>query len=205
MAASLRFPRRLPARGRRLLLGILLFLWLWGPPANSRNITGATVIAIWWPFDPMFIFMHLQSIKESDNSDSGSEKPRKFPKTVEGGDSILKRQALSLADGAEMRSATRQQDAADGRLAPATRFVGAQIHIVAELKEAAFSVRTNVVGNRRSAQTDGLAQNLAERLAQALQLHAGQAAGAAAGADSGTEKTFIGIDVAHPGQQFLIE
>ena len=48
-------------------------------------------------------------------------------------------------------------------------------------------------------------QNLAEGQPEPLELGAGQAAGASAGPDTGVKEALVGVDVAHAGEQGLIE
>jgi len=128
---------------------------------------------------------------------SGREKQGKILKNVE--------QTLVLAARAVMGSAAGEQDAADGRAAAAAGLAGALIDAVLDLEEAAIAVGVDVVGDRGAAETDGVPENGAESPAKAFELGSGEAAGAPAGPDSSVEEALVGIDVAHAGEEGLVE
>jgi len=73
------------------------------------------------------------------------------------------------------------------------------------LEPAAFSLCVHVIGNRRSAQFDGMRQNPANGSVQPFGAHAAQAGGARQRMDPGGEETFIGVDVPYPGQEALVQ
>ena len=104
-----------------------------------------------------------------------------------------------------MGTPSGQENALDRLLAAAAGLAGAQVDAVLKLEEAADAVGIYVVRNRGAAQLNGVVQNLAECLAETLQLGPGKPAGGAARTDAGVEEAFVGVDVAHPGQQRLVE
>ncbi len=104
-----------------------------------------------------------------------------------------------------MGATARQQDAPDGGCADPAGLAGAQINAVFELKKSPLALGVHIVGDRRTAETDGMAQYLPQRLAQPLQLVTGEAAGSAARTNPGPEEALVGIDVAHSGEQILVE
>ena len=61
-----------------------------------------------------------------------------------------------------MRSPSSQQDAPDRRLAAAAGKAGALVDAVLQLEEAAHAVGVHIIGDRRTAQPDGVLQNLAQ-------------------------------------------
>lgn len=104
-----------------------------------------------------------------------------------------------------MRSPARQNNTPDRRFATAAGFSGPQVDAVFELKEAAHAVGIHVVGDRRSAQPDGMMENLAQRNAQPLELGSGEPTGGPPRPEAGMKKALIGIDVAHPGEKCLVQ
>ena len=110
-----------------------------------------------------------------------------------------------LAMGAEVGAAAGDHDFPDGSFADEAGLAGALVDAMLELEESANSVGVDVVGDGRSTAADGVAEDFAQRPAQAFELAAGEAAGLAARPDAGAEEALVGIDVAHPGKQLLIE
>ena len=74
-----------------------------------------------------------------------------------------------------------------------------------ELEEAANAVGIDVVGDGGAAEGDGVVEDGEEGGAEAVELGAGEAAGVAAGPDAGAEEAFVGVDVAHAGEEGLVE
>jgi hypothetical protein len=81
--------------------------------------------------------------------DSGSKKAKIIQKSVGLTHS-------TLAPRTEMRSAPRQQDSANRGLASRAGLPRSLVYAVFELKEAAFSIGVDVVGDRRATEPDGL-------------------------------------------------
>ena len=110
-----------------------------------------------------------------------------------------------LAAGTIMRSPTGQLNAPDRSLTAAAGKPGSQIDAVLELKEAAHAIGIHIIGDRGAAQPDCIFEHLAQSQPQSLELGPGQASGEPARTNSGTKKALVGVDVAHAGEQFLIE
>ncbi len=110
-----------------------------------------------------------------------------------------------LALGAEVGSASGENDAANGRPADEAGLALPGVHAVLDLEEAGLTVGVDVVGNRGTAGADGRFQNGLERLAEAQQPGAGETAGPTGGADFCAEEAFVGVDVAHAVEQRLVE
>lgn len=104
-----------------------------------------------------------------------------------------------------MGSAAGEQNATDGSFAAAARFAGAEVDAVLELEEPAHAVCVDIIRDRRAAQPDGMLEDLAESLAQSLELVTGESACGAAGTDASVEEALVGINVAHPGEEGLVE
>ena len=104
-----------------------------------------------------------------------------------------------------MGAAPGNDDLADWRSAVAARLVFAGVDAVLKLEEAADAFGIDVIGDRRAAELDGMAENLLESDMEAVEFGAGEPAGLAAGTDTGAEEAFIGIDIAHAGEQRLVE
>ncbi len=111
----------------------------------------------------------------------------------------------ALTARAEVGSTASKENAADGGSAAAAGFAGAQVDAMLKLKEPAGSVGVDIIGDRRAAQPDGMLQDLSESLAQTLELGTGETAGGAAGTNAGMEEAFVGIDIAHPSEEGLVE
>ena len=83
---------------------------------------------------------------------------------------------------------------------------GAQVDAVLELEESAHAVRVDIIGNRGAAQADGMLKNAAggpgARRSSSARV---RRPAARPGPDAGAEEAFVGIDVAHAGEQGLVE
>src|SRR4029077_17637530 len=79
------------------------------------------------------------------------------------------------------------------------------INAMLELEESFFSIGVHVIGNRRSAQSDRLTKHLPHRSVQLAQLLARDGCGSAAGAGGCPKQRLVGIDVAYPAQQLLVQ
>jgi hypothetical protein len=102
-------------------------------------------------------------------------------------------------------SAPAYDDAADGRFADQAGLPGSHVDVVAKLEEAALACGVDIIGDRRAAEPDGLAQHLLHSGVEAIQLLRSEPCGHAAGADFGAEEALVGIDVADAVQQALVE
>lgn len=110
-----------------------------------------------------------------------------------------------LAMGAVVGAAAGDRDALDGCFAGEAGLAGALVDTVFELEKAAHAFGIDVVGNRRTAEADGVLEDFAEGEPQALEFDAGEAPGAAAGSNGGAKEAFIGVDVAYTGEKRLVE
>jgi hypothetical protein len=110
-----------------------------------------------------------------------------------------------LAIRAVVRAAAGHCDAPDGGAALAAGLAGALVDAVLKLEKAADAIGINVVGDRGPAKLNGVTQDLLESGAKAFQLSAGKPACLAARTDARAEEAFIGIDIAHAGEQCLIQ
>ena len=104
-----------------------------------------------------------------------------------------------------MGTAASENDAANGGAAGSAGLAGALIDAMLELEESPGAFGIDVIGDRGAAHPDGVFQDLAKCLAQAVEFGAGETAGGFAGADAGAKEAFVGIDVAHAREQFLVE
>ena len=104
-----------------------------------------------------------------------------------------------------MCSPSRQNDPTNRRLALAAGKSRAQVDAMFQLKKAAHPVCVHIIGDRGAPQPDGMIENLAQRQAQPFQFASSQPFTRAARADAGAKQALVGVDVAHPGEQFLIE
>ncbi len=110
-----------------------------------------------------------------------------------------------MALGAEVGSASGEDDAANGRAADEAGLTLSGVYAVLDLEEAGFTAGVDVVGNRRAAGADGRFQDGLERLAEAQQPGAGETAGHTGGANLRAEEAFVGVNVAHAVEQRLVE
>jgi len=74
-----------------------------------------------------------------------------------------------------------------------------------QLEEAAYAVSVHIVGDGGPAEADGALKHILQGEAQTFEFGPGEASGAAAGSDAGTEEALIRINVAHAGEQGLVE
>src|SRR6266702_4170709 len=104
-----------------------------------------------------------------------------------------------------MRTATRQHNPPNLRLAMAARLARPLVHTVLQLKKTPDALGIYVIRNRRAPHPNGVLQNLPQRRPQPFQLRPCQPPGCPAWPNARTEKALIRIDVAHPCQKPLIE
>lgn len=104
-----------------------------------------------------------------------------------------------------MGAAAGDEDAADGGSTSAAGEAGTLVDAMLHLEEAGLASGIDVIGDRGSAQTNGVLEDLAECETEALEFSAGEAARHAAGVDAGAEEALVGIDVADAGEEGLIE
>ena len=74
-----------------------------------------------------------------------------------------------------------------------------------ELEEAGYASRVYIIRYRRAAEGNGLFKNALQAGVQTVEFGPLQVASHPAGPDAGTEKTLVGIDVAHSVEQFLVQ
>jgi len=74
-----------------------------------------------------------------------------------------------------------------------------------QLKETANPIRIDIIRYGRSAQLDGMPQNSLKRCAQPPKLLLAEPSSHSRGPNAGAEEAFIGINIAHPVQQFLVQ
>jgi len=104
-----------------------------------------------------------------------------------------------------MTAPSGQHNPPDGRSAHQARLAFAAIDSMLKLKKSFLAVGIDIIGNRRSAERDGLAQHFPHRSMQFGQLLPRDGGRAAARTDAGPKQRFVGINVAHAAQQLLIQ
>jgi len=110
-----------------------------------------------------------------------------------------------LAVGAVVGAATGENYALNGRFTDEAGLSEALIDAMLELEEATDTVGVDIIGDRGTAEPDGAPENFTQREAEALQLIAREAARLAARANAGAKETFVGVYVAHAGEEGLVE
>ena len=80
-----------------------------------------------------------------------------------------------------------------------------EIDFVFQLKESFRPPDVHVVGHGGAAERDGFPQYRLDRAVQALQFLAGEPASLTSGTDAGAKQAFIGIDIAHTMEKFLVQ
>ena len=111
----------------------------------------------------------------------------------------------TLAAWAGVGAPAAEDCASDRRPAACAGFAPPAVDAVLELKEAADAGCVDVVRDRGAAELDGSAENGLQRCVEFGQAGAGDAAGGRGGADAGAEEAFVGVDVAYPEEQGLVE
>lgn len=104
-----------------------------------------------------------------------------------------------------MRTSSGQQDASDGLLTMTARLPLSPINAVLQLEKSFDARCIHIIRNRGTAQIDGPPQNPLQGQPQPFKLSLSQPAGCTLWADSGMKQAFVGVDVAHPGQQRLVQ
>lgn len=79
------------------------------------------------------------------------------------------------------------------------------ISAVLDLEEAGFAIGIDVIGDGRSAGSDGGVQNFLQPSMQLSQFSVGQSIGSAPWPDVRAEQSFVRIDISHAVQELLIE
>jgi hypothetical protein len=118
---------------------------------------------------------------------------------------LQKASALPLAFRAKVSSAASDEYAADGCAAAPAWLACALVDVMFQLEEAALAVGINVIGHRRAAKADGMAQHCTQCKAEPIVLGDGDAMSAPARPDAGAKKALIGVNIAHPGKQRLVK
>ena len=127
-----------------------------------------------------------------------------LPESVDLGEGLSLRDSV-LASGAVMGAAASDDEASNWCSTDHAGFAGPHVDAVLELKESPDTGCVDVVGHRRTAERDGRAQDCLQTGVQAGQLGTGEAGSAPAGTDAGPEEALIGIDIADPMEEGLVE
>ena len=112
---------------------------------------------------------------------------------------------LVLTVGTIMGAAAGDCDALDGCFAGEAGLAGALVDVVLELEKAARAFGIDIVGNGGTAEADCALEDFAHGEPEALEFDAGEASGAAARANAGAKEALVGVDVAYPGEERLVE
>ena len=103
-----------------------------------------------------------------------------------------------------MAAAAGDHDTLNWSLANQARFALASVDPVLQLKESFLAVGIHVVRNGRTAQRYGFFEDFLNGSVKPGQFLASERSGSAPGPDARPEQRFVGVDVAHAAQQFLI-
>jgi hypothetical protein len=106
--------------------------------------------------------------------------------------------------GAVVGAAAGDRDAPDRGFAGEAGLAGALVDAVLELEKAAYTFGVDIIGNRGTAEANGVLQDFAEGEPQTFEFDAGEASGTAAGANTGTKEALVGVDVAYTGEELLV-
>ena len=104
-----------------------------------------------------------------------------------------------------MAAASAQYDSLDGRLAHKTRLALTGIDSMLQLEKSLFAIGIDIIGNRRAAQRDRLSQNLLDGHMQFSKLFASERRSTAARPNPRAKQRLVGVDIADPAYQFLIQ
>jgi hypothetical protein len=118
---------------------------------------------------------------------------------------IPDRSLLTLACRTVMTASSRNHDTLDRRLTYVTQLTFPAIDAMPQLKKTFFPIGIHVVGDGGATQANRLFQNLLEGSTQNSELFARKAAGTTTRPDAGSKQGFIGINVANPAEQFLVQ
>lgn len=104
-----------------------------------------------------------------------------------------------------MSAAASQKNTPDRCLATAAGEPGAQVDAVLELKEASHPIGIHIVGDGGTAELDRMLEHLAKGKPEPLQIGFGEPSCDAPRADAGVKQALVGVNIAYPGEQRLIE
>src|SRR5580658_1029886 len=104
-----------------------------------------------------------------------------------------------------MAAAPAEHNPPDRRPAYQARLCFTSVNAVLELEESFFSIGIDVIGDRRPAQGDRLTQNFLNSGVQFVQPLARNRRGSPSRTDASAKQRFIGVDVAHAAQKFLVQ
>lgn len=110
-----------------------------------------------------------------------------------------------MALAAEVGSAPAEDDALDKLAADAAGHSLTSVDAMLQLEKPLDAIGIDVIGDRGAAERDGVVENLLQRDAEAFELRARERGGDAAGTNPGPKEAFVGVDVADPVEQRLIE
>jgi hypothetical protein len=111
----------------------------------------------------------------------------------------------SLAFRTVVRPALSHHDPADFRPASSTRLAGAPVNLMLQLEAPLFTVGIDVVRDRRAFQTNCRGEDVDHSAVQARGALLAQAGGDGPRMDARFEQRFVGVDIAHAAQKFLIQ
>jgi len=154
------------------------------------------------PFRFSFGVLHLRDRSGRGNSESGRAARLRLRKTIPRGNFGP---SSPLAVGAVVGTPPGEHGAANGRSADLAGLAATHIDAVLELEKAGHPVGVHVIGNRGAAQFDGLPQDCLQSGMEPGEVLAGEAARHAGGTDSGAKEALVGINVAHPMEQLLVQ
>lgn len=104
-----------------------------------------------------------------------------------------------------MAAAAAEHNPPNRRPAYPARLCFTSVNAVLQLEESFFSVGIHVIGDRRPAERNRLAQNFLNSGVQLAQLLARNRRRSPAWTDASAEQRFIGINVAYAAQKFLVQ
>ncbi len=104
-----------------------------------------------------------------------------------------------------MGPAAAKNDPANWRLAIQAWLTRAQVDFVFQLKKSTSAVRIHIVGNRGATESNRFSQYCLDRGMQSSHFRDTQSASPTTGSNSGAKQTLVGVDVADPMQECLIQ
>src|SRR5581483_3801876 len=104
-----------------------------------------------------------------------------------------------------MAASAADHNALDWRFADQARLTFAAIHTLLKLEKACVAVSIHVVGNRGTTGCNRFLEDFLYGEVQTPKLFTAQCCRTASRTYAGPEQRLIGVDVAHPAEQFLVE
>src|SRR5262249_29164815 len=112
---------------------------------------------------------------------------------------------LLLALGTVMTATADNHHALNWRLTDQTGFAFAPVHAMLELEKTFLTVGINVIGDRRTSQSDRLFQDLLDRAVKSLEFRARNSRQPSFGTNASAKERLVSIDIANTAQQLLVE